>query len=159
MGVNGKIRNYDYAKRENLIYNKARWRTKKLIGEALKRFEKAGLDLAHLEIKKIKKAQARKFYGHLKTKLHPKIFDNIIEYMTSDKVVIGIVEGKNAASKVREICGPTNPKVAPKGTLRGDFGEDDLTVRAKQLKATRNIIHSSESHKHAKNEFKILNKK
>lgn len=132
---------------------------KKLIGEALKRFEKAGLDLAHLEIRKIKKSQARKFYGHLKTKLHPKIFDNIIEYMTSDKVVIGLVEGHNAALKVREICGPTNPKAAPKGTLRGDFGEDDLAVRAKQLKATRNIIHSSESHKHAKKEFKILNKK
>jgi nucleoside-diphosphate kinase len=129
---------------------------KKLIGEALSRFEKAGLNINHLEVRKIKKAHAKKFYGHLKNKLHPKIFDNIIEYMTSDKVVIGVLEGVDAASRVRKICGPTNPKQAPKGTIRGDFGEDDLAIRAKQLKATRNIIHSSESHKHAKKEFKIL---
>ena len=129
---------------------------KKLIGEALRRFEQAGLDIAHLEIRKIKKSQAKKFYGHLKKKLHPTIFGNIIEYMTSDKVVIGLVEGDEAASKVRQICGPTNPKAAHKGTLRGDYGEDDLNERAKKLQATRNIIHSSESHKHARKEFKIL---
>ncbi len=129
---------------------------KKLIGEALQRFEKAGLDVSHLEIKKIKKSQAKKFYGHLKKKLHPKLFDNIVEYMTSNKVVIGLVEGDDAASKVRSICGPTNPKKAPKGTLRGDYGEDDMEILGPQLKATRNIIHSSESHKHAKKEFKIL---
>jgi nucleoside-diphosphate kinase len=132
---------------------------KRLIGEALKRFEKAGLDVSHLEIRKIKKSQARKFYGHLKKKLHPKLFDNIIEYMTADKVVIGLLEGEEAASKVRSICGPTNPKKAPKGTLRGDFGEDDMEKCAKKRKATKNIIHSSESHKHAKKEFRILTSK
>lgn len=132
---------------------------RKLIGEALKRFEEAGLDLSHLEIKKIKKQVAKKFYSHLETKVHPKIFDNIIEYITSGKVVIGILEGKDASNKVREICGPTNPKKAPKGTIRGDFGIDDLNERVKQKKATKNIIHSSESHNHAKKEMRILIKK
>jgi nucleoside-diphosphate kinase len=144
------------SKEKTLIILKPDAVQKKLIGQALARFEKAGLDIAHLEIKKIKKSQARKFYGHLKTKLHPKIFDNIIEYMTSGKVVIGLIEGQNAASRVRQICGPTNPKAAPKGTIRGDFGEDDLVECAKKKKATRNIIHSSESHKHARKEFKII---
>jgi nucleoside-diphosphate kinase len=130
---------------------------KKLIGEALSRFEKAGLDISHLEIKKIKKEQAEKFYGHLKTKLHPELFDNIVEFMTSGKVVIGLIEGENAASRVREIVGPTNPKKAPKGTIRGDFGEDDMDITGPQHKATKNIIHSSESHEHAEKEFKILN--
>lgn len=132
---------------------------KRLIGEALRRFEQAGLDIAHLEIKKIKKATARKFYGHLKTKLHPKLFDNIVEYMTSDKVVIGLIEGEDAANKVRKLVGKTNPKEADKGTIRGDFGEDDMRILGKKLKATRNIIHSSETHKHAKKEFKILRAK
>lgn len=132
---------------------------KKLIGEIIKRFEQAGLEVEHLEVKRLKKSTIKKFYSHLKTKVHPKIIESIIDYMTSHKVVVGIVSGKNAAEKVRSICGPTNPKVAPKGTIRGDFGEDNLAERAKLKKATRNIIHSSESHKHAKREFKLLNSK
>ena len=145
------------AKEKTLIIVKPDGVQKKLIGEALSRFEKAGLDISHLEIKKIKKSQAEKFYGHLKSKLHPKLFDNIVEFMTSDKVVIGLIEGENAASRVREIVGPTNPKKAPKGTIRGDFGEDDMEICGTELRATKNIIHSSESHAHAENEFKILN--
>jgi len=143
-------------KEKTLIIIKPDGVQKKLIGEALRRFEQAGLNISHLEIKKIKKPVARKFYGHLKTKLHPKLFENIIEYMTSDKVVIGLIEGKDAAKRVRKIVGPTNPREAPKGTIRGDFGTDDLRILGKKKKATRNIIHASESHHHARNEFKIL---
>lgn len=146
-------------KEKTLIIIKPDGVQKKLIGGALARFEKAGLDISHLEIKKIKKPIAKKFYSHLKKKLHPKLFDNIIEYITSDKVVIGIIEGENAVGKVRKICGPTNPKAAPKGTIRGDFGEDDMARRIRQKKATKNIIHASESHHHAKREIKILREK
>jgi len=143
-------------KEKTLVIIKPDGVQRKLIGEALRRFEQAGLDITHLEIKKIKKSIARKFYGHLKTKIHPKIFDNIVEYMTSGKVVIGLIEGENASKRVREICGSTNPKIAPRGTIRGDFGVDDLALCAKKKKATKNIIHSSESHMHAKREFKLL---
>jgi nucleoside-diphosphate kinase len=128
---------------------------KKLIGEALARLEKAGLDITHLEIKRIKPETAKKFYEHLKNKLHPELFESIIEYITSGKVVIGLIEGKKAAKKVRKLVGPTDPKKAPKGTIRGDFSKikDKFSKKSKVL---RNIIHASESHKHAKREFEIL---
>jgi nucleoside-diphosphate kinase len=129
---------------------------KKLIGEALARLEKAGLDITHLEIKQIKKPTAHKFYGHLKKKLHPDLYKDIIEYITSGKVVIGLVEGENAAEKVRGLVGPTNPKKAPKGTIRGDLGEDDGEKLFKQNKAVKNIIHASETYHHARKEFKLL---
>ena len=143
-------------KEKTLIIIKPDGFQKKLIGEALSRLEKAGLDITHLEIKRIKKPVAKKFYGHLKKKLHPKLFEDIIEYITSGKVVLGLVEGENAAERVRKIVGPTNPKKAPKGTIRGDFGEDDMEKLGKMNKATKNIIHASESHHHARREFKIL---
>ena len=38
-------------------------------------------------------------------------------------------------SKVRELLGPTNSKVAPKGTIRGDFGTEMM----------RNVCHASDS--------------
>lgn len=129
---------------------------KKLIGEALSRLEKAGLDITHLEIKRIEKPTAHKFYGHLKPRLHPKLFDSIIEYITSGKVVIGLVEGENAAERVRTLVGSTNPKKASKGTIRGDFGTDDGEKLFKQNKVVKNIIHASESSHHAKKEFKLL---
>jgi nucleoside-diphosphate kinase len=129
---------------------------KKLIGESLRRFEKEGLNISHLETKKIKKSTAHKFYGHLKKKLHPHLFKDIIKYITSGKVVLGLIEGENAAERVRNLVGPTNPKKAPKGTIRGDFGEDDMEKLGNQNKVTKNIIHASESHRHAKKEFKIL---
>jgi len=143
-------------KEKTLIIIKPDGVQRKLIGEALRRFEKAGLDITHLEIKRIKKPIARKFYGHLKTKIPPKVFNDIVEYMTSGKVVIGLIEGENASKRVRKICGPTNPKAAPRGTIRGDFGVDDMAICVKRKKATKNIIHSSESHRHARKEFKLL---
>jgi nucleoside-diphosphate kinase len=146
-------------KEKTLIIIKPDGVQKKLIGEALSRLEKAGLDISHLEIKKIRKSTAKKFYGHLKPKLHPALFQNIIEYITSGKVVLGVIEGENAARRVRELVGPTNPKKAPRGTIRGDFGTDDGEKLGKQNKAIKNIIHASESHHHARKEFKILNEK
>jgi len=148
-----------HKKEKTLIIIKPDGVKRKLIGEALARFEKAGLDISHLEVRRIKKPVAKKFYSHLKPMVHPKTFDNIIEYITSGKVIIGILEGKNASKKVRKLCGPTNPKEAPKGTIRGDFGIDNMIMRIKQKKATKNIIHASESHHHAKREIKILRKK
>ena len=144
------------AKERTLIIIKPDGVQKKLIGEALSRFEKAGLDIAHLEVRRLKKSAAKNFYSHLKTKIHPKIYDNIIEYMTSGKVVICILEGENASQKVRQMCGPTNPKKAPKGTIRGDFGEEDMEETTRKKKAIKNIIHSSESSAHARREARIL---
>lgn len=131
---------------------------KKLIGECLSRFEKAGFDIVDLKVTKLKKSFAKKFYAHLKRKLKPKLFNAIVDYMCSGKVAIAILERKNAVAKAREICGDTNPKKAKKGTIRGDFATDDLVVRAKQNKATRNIIHSSGSKKEAKQEIKMIKK-
>jgi nucleoside-diphosphate kinase len=143
-------------KEKTLVIVKPDGVQRKLIGEALKRFEQAGLDITHLEIKKIKKPAAHKFYGHLKKKLHPKLYSNIIEYITSGKVVLGLIEGENAAQRVRKIVGHTNPKQAEKGTIRADFGLEDMRITSKHNKPIRNIIHASESSHHAKREFKIL---
>lgn len=129
---------------------------KKLVGECLKRFEKANLEIVALKVTKLKKSFMKKFYAHLKPKLRKKLFNAIVDYMCSGKVVIAILQGKNAISKARTICGPTNPKEAPKGTIRGDFATDDLVERAKKNKATRNIIHASGSREEARKEIKMI---
>jgi len=47
---------------------------------------------------------------------------------------------------VRAMCGPTDGKNAPPGTIRGDFG----------MSISNNIIHSSEDLKAAKREIGIF---
>lgn len=143
-------------KEKTLIIIKPDGVKKKLVGECLKRFERAGFDIIDLKVTKLKKSFVRKFYSHLKLKLRPKLFNAIVDYICSGKVVIAILERENAVEKARKICGNTNPKKAEKGTIRGDFATDDLIVRAKQNKATRNIIHASGSKEEAKKEIRMI---
>ena len=129
---------------------------KKLVGECLKRFEKANLKIKALKLLKLKKTFARKLYSNIKPKLNSKLFDAIINYICSSDVVIGLLKGENAVARTRKIIGPTNPKETPKGTIRGDFATDDLIAKKKQNKATKNIIHASGSKEEAKFEIELI---
>ena len=105
---------------------------KGLVGEVLKRFEKAELKIIGLRVSRLTPAMCDIHYEHLKDK---PFFGRIVEFMTSMPLVFGVLEGEDAVGKVREICGPTDSKKAPKGTIRGDYGTDIQT----------NIIHASDS--------------
>jgi nucleoside-diphosphate kinase len=50
-------------------------------------------------------------------------------------VIVAVLSGQDVISKVRELLGPTNSKLAPKGTIRGDFGTEMM----------RNVCHASDS--------------
>jgi nucleoside-diphosphate kinase len=58
-------------------------------------------------------------------------------------VLVVALAGENIISRVRELLGPTNSKVAPKGTIRGDFGTEMM----------RNVCHASDSHAAAEAEI------
>jgi hypothetical protein len=55
--------------------------------------------------------------------------------MSSRPVIVAVLVGDNVISRVRELLGPTNSKVAPKGTIRGDYGTEMM----------RNVCHASDS--------------
>jgi len=141
---------------QTLIILKPDATEKNIIGECLRRFENSGLKIKKLEMRRLTMAQIQKFYGHLKGKISNKMFKNIAKFMTSSPVVLAILEGKEAIQKVKEICGPTNPKEAPKGTLRGDFSKDDLIKNKLTDKETRNVIHRSATLTESRQERKIL---
>ncbi|VVC03526.1 Nucleoside diphosphate kinase [Candidatus Burarchaeum australiense] len=105
---------------------------KGLVGEVLKRFELATLKLAGLKMKKLNKKILEEHYAHHKDK---PFFKGLAKFMKSSPVVFVVVEGENAVAAVRDMAGPTDSKQAPKGTIRGDYGED-IQV---------NVIHASDS--------------
>jgi nucleoside-diphosphate kinase len=114
-----------------------------LIGEIVSRFEKKGLRVIRAELKSITPVIAQTHYGHLKSK---PFFDELVAYITSGPVFAIIVEGKGAVQNIRSLIGPTNPALAPPGTIRGDYGLD----------VTQNIIHGSDSIDNASREIELF---
>ena len=74
----------------------------------------------------------KKHYSHL---LEKPFYPKLESFMLSSEVIIMILEGENAVEKLRNLMGPTNSELAPKGTIRGEFGTD----------VTENAIHGSDS--------------
>ncbi|MEM3530653.1 MAG: nucleoside-diphosphate kinase, partial [Nitrososphaerales archaeon] len=71
---------------------------------------------------------------------------DLVSFITSGPIVAALIEGENAIKIVREMIGPTNPKEAPKGTIRGDF--------AKSI--TENAIHASDSFESFLKEYEVI---
>jgi len=91
-----------------------------LIGEVLRRFEKAELKVVAAKLTQLSKAQAEGFYAVHKAR---PFFNDLVTYMISGPVVLQVLEGENAVAKNRELMGATDPKKAAPGTIRADFAE------------------------------------
>jgi len=114
-----------------------------LIGEVISRIEKKGLKIVGLKMIKASKREAEELYSVHKGK---HFYSELVDYITSSPIVVGVVEGEDAIQVVRRLIGPTNPKEAPPGTIRGDLG----------LSITQNVIHASDSKESAEREIKIF---
>ena len=116
---------------------------KNVIGDCVFRLEKGGLKILAAKLIKIAPQQAESLYEEHKGK---PFYDGLVEFALSGPAFPMVVEGENAVKKVRDIIGPTDPKKAPKGTIRGDYGSE----------LPYNIIHASDSPKSAEREIKIF---
>lgn len=145
-------------KQQTLIIVKPDGVSKGIIGEVLGRFEKAGLKIVVMEMLKLSRPFVREFYAHLKKRIPEKTLNATLDFMTSNKVVVAIFEGKNAIKKARAVCGPTNPAEAPAGTIRGDFSNDNLIENTKRGIATRNVVHASSSVEDALKDIAMVKK-
>lgn len=102
-------------------------------------------DLRIIAQKKVKltKEKAEGFYAVHSDK---PFFNDLIEYMTSNAVVLQVLEGENAVQKYREVMGATNPDNAENGTIRKEYG----------LNIQENSVHGSDSDENAKIEIKYF---
>ena len=89
---------------------------------------------------KLSKEKAEGFYSVHKEK---PFFNDLIEYMTSQPVVVQVLEGQNAVKKYRDVMGATNPENALIGTIRKEFA----------LNIQENSVHGSDSDENAKIEI------
>ena len=114
-----------------------------LAEEILSRFEKKGFTISKQKTLNFTTEMAKQFYSAHSSK---SFFDELVSFITSEKVVAAIIERDNAVSLTREIIGNTNPKEADSGTIRGDFG----------INITENSIHASDSSKSFDKEVNVI---
>ena len=116
---------------------------KNIIGEIISRIEKKGLKILNMKMIKLSRELAEKLYEEHRNK---PFFKSLVNFITSAPIIVMIVEGEDVISIFRSMMGPTDPKNAAPGTIRGDYGTD----------IERNIIHGSDSIESAKREVDLF---
>jgi nucleoside-diphosphate kinase len=107
-----------------------------LTGKINAKLEDAGLRVVAQKRIHMTKAQAGKFY-----EVHAErpFYDELTTFMSSEPVIVQVLEGENAVAKNREVMGATNPAEADEGTIRKEFA----------LSIGENSVHGSDSDENA----------
>jgi nucleoside-diphosphate kinase len=114
-----------------------------LTGKINAMFEAAGLRVIAQKRLQLTRKQAEGFYAVHEAR---PFFGELCEYMSSEPVVVQVLEGENAIAKNREIMGATNPSNAAPGTIRKEFA----------LSIQENSVHGSDSAENAKIEIEYF---
>jgi nucleoside-diphosphate kinase len=89
-----------------------------LTGAINAKLEAAGLRIVAQKRIHLTKAQAEVFYGVHKER---PFFDELTTFISSEPIVVQVLEGEDAIAKNREVMGATNPAEAAAGTIRKEF--------------------------------------
>lgn len=123
-----------------------------LVGEIITRFEQAGLKLVAMKMHWVTKDFSKK---HYKAHTAKHFYKGLEDYITEGPVVGMVLEGIHAIEIARKIVGPTEPRTAPAGTIRGDFAHHSYAYTDKKGISIKNLIHASGSKKEADEEIKL----
>ena len=116
------------------------------VGEVLRRLEAKGYRLVALDLRvPSRELLAEHYADHVSKPFYPEL----VEFMSSAPVAAVVVEGVRAVDGVLALCGPTDPTVAPPGTIRGDLGHDWGHG------VTENVVHRSDAAESAAREIAL----
>ena len=107
-----------------------------ITGSINKVIEESGLRIIAQKRIKLTIDQAENFYSVHKER---PFFRDLIDFMTSEPVIVQVLSGENCVEKYRAIMGATNPENAESGTIRKLFA----------LNVQENSVHGSDSKENA----------
>jgi len=117
-----------------------------LVGEILTRFERVGLKIVATKMIAPDKEHYYKHYeeiGKMVTRRGEHAFGVTLEMMIQGPVIAMVLEGVEAVALVRKLVGPTEPKSAAPGTIRGDFSHMSFGYADNANIGIPNLIHAS----------------
>lgn len=151
-----------------------------LVGDIIKRFERAGLKIVGMKMvwpdkelvgkhytgdekyntevgeKALKNAQEHgKEIPGTALEIGLRIRETNIRYLSTGPVLAFALEGNTAIKTIRNIIGGTNPLTADIGTIRGDFTIDDFAQADIENRAVRNLMHASSEPEEAEREVAL----
>lgn len=124
-----------------LILLKPDTMTKKLVGKVIARFEEAGFAIRGCKMIRPGRELLREHYAHIADK---PFYPEVETFMSSTPVIALVLEGDDAVAKVREMLGVTDSRKAAPGTIRAEYGVDQMI----------NVAHASDSPETAEKEVK-----
>jgi nucleoside-diphosphate kinase len=109
-------------------------------GLIINRLETEGFTIVAQKKLLLTKSQARLFYREHAAK---SFFDELATYMSSDPILVQVLEREDAVVLYRSLMGTTDPAQAAEGTLRREFGTS----------ISHNALHGSDSIESAQREI------
>ena len=114
-----------------------------LTGVINKIIEENGLKIIAQKKLKLDEEQAKKFYEIHNDK---SFYNDLVKYMSSEPVIVQVLEGENAITKYRKIMGSTDPQQAEEGTIRKQVA----------ISKQENSVHGSDSIENATREINFF---
>ena len=111
-----------------------------LDNEIKEMFKNKGFSIVKEKKIQIEKPEAEKFYKVHETK---PFYNDLCAYLSSNPIVVMVLEKENAVLANRKLMGATNPLEAEEGTIRKKFG----------ISIDKNSVHGSDSVENAKIEI------
>lgn len=129
-----------------------------IVGEILQRFERVGLKIIGMKMVMPSEDIYRAHYediGKMITRRGESAYRYNVTYMMSGPVIAIVFEGVEAVPLIRKIVGPTEPKSAEMGTIRGDFSHMSFGYSDAKGIGVPNLVHASGSAEEAKKEIAL----
>ncbi|MBQ2637717.1 nucleoside-diphosphate kinase [Candidatus Saccharibacteria bacterium] len=129
-----------------------------IVGEILQRFERVGLKIVGMKMVMPSEDIYRAHYediGKMITRRGESAYHYNVTYMMSGPVIAIVFEGVEAVPLIRKIVGPTEPKSAEMGTIRGDFSHMSFGYSDAKGIGVPNLVHASGSVDEAKKEIAL----
>ena len=89
-----------------------------LVGNVISRFENAGYSIIGTKVIQLNDSLLNEHYAHV---ADLPFFPEIAQFMSSCPVIAMVLEGENVIQGVRDLLGPTDSTIAPKGTIKRRF--------------------------------------
>lgn len=110
-------------------------------GNVIKRFEESGFMIRGCKMIRLTPEILREHYAHIADK---PFYPEVEGFMSSVPVIAMVLEADGIVDTMREMLGVTDSREAAPGTLRAEYGEDQMI----------NVCHASDSSEAAEAEVK-----
>jgi len=114
---------------------------KRICGKVIARFEEAGFTIRGCKMIRLAPALLREHYAHIADK---PFYPEVEQFMSSTPVVALVIEGQDVVERVRQMLGVTDSRKAAPGTIRAEYGKDQMV----------NVAHASDSPETAEKEVR-----